>query len=548
MNLEVKVKMYNMMIVDDEPLTREYMKINIPLLNDKWQVTLEAEEGQEALELLEKNHIDLVITDIKMPVMDGLELCRIINERFPKIKVIILSGYDEFAYAKEAIKYGINEYILKPIVKNEVKAALEKVTQKIESELEKEIAYKGLVNLSEYSKEQITKYFFKALLFDSAVEIKALYPIIFRFRISIVESEVAVMVISIDEDCILSQRLQLNEIPVLKFLLNQVAEEIAKKDNYLVCIDKKGNTAILVNGENKNEIHERCVHFYNEIKLRIKSSTGVSVTAGIGTIAGDEQQLNISYNNALMSQECSLFKGSSSLIDHEDYKQYQEQISDLDKCILSIKSALLDNDEVSLSISLKNYIGHINKFSMDSVIRYGIFLIDCISGLNSSFTDEIRQNSLKMLRTACQNHEGNLVINDVIKNFKYIARYAFSSELPESENIDDNDIVQKAKEYIYVHYREPLSLALIAEKIGVSSSYLSNIFHKSVGESYIKFLTRVRMEQAEKLLKSTPPYKVYDISEKVGYISVKHFSFIFKKYFKISPGEYQEKYLAEINN
>lgn len=206
------------------------------------------------------------------------------------------------------------------------------------------------------------------------------------------------------------------------------------------------------------------MHFYNEIKLRIKSSTGVSVTAGIGTIAGDEQQLNISYNNALISQECSLFKGSSSLIDHEDYKQYQEQISDLDKCILAIKSALLDNDEVSLSISLKNYIGHINKFSMDSVIRYGIFLIDCISGLNSSFTDEIRQNSLKMLRTACQNHEGNLVINDVIKNFKYIARYAFSSELPESENIDDNDIVQKAKEYIYVHYREPLSLALIAEK------------------------------------------------------------------------------------
>lgn len=111
-----------------------------------------------------------------------------------------------------------------------------------------------------------------------------------------------------------------------------------------------------------------------------------------------------------------------------------------------------------------------------------------------------------------------------------------------------NDIVQKAKEYIYVHYREPLSLALIAEKIGVSSSYLSNIFHKSVGESYIKFLTRVRMEQAEKLLKSTPPYKVYDISERVGYISVKHFSFIFKKYFKISPGEYQEKYLAEIKD
>src|SRR5437899_1762258 len=99
--------MYNLLIVDDEPLTREYLKLHIPVLHPDWHVTAEAMDGSEAWEILQKMKFDLIITDIKMPIMDGLELCRLIYERNPKQKTVILSGFDEFSLAKEAMRYGV---------------------------------------------------------------------------------------------------------------------------------------------------------------------------------------------------------------------------------------------------------------------------------------------------------------------------------------------------------------------------------------------------------------------------------------------------------
>lgn len=132
--------MYNLMIVDDEPLTREYFKLNIHKLDERWEVVAEAMEGSEALEILDKLNIDLVITDIKMPVMDGLELCKVVSEKYPNIKLVILSGYDEFDFARQAVKYGVVDYILKPIVKEELKSMLGKVAKVLDEQKQKFIS------------------------------------------------------------------------------------------------------------------------------------------------------------------------------------------------------------------------------------------------------------------------------------------------------------------------------------------------------------------------------------------------------------------------
>ena len=247
------------MIVDDEQLTRQYIRNYINSHTVNWQVTAEAMEGSEALEMLKKQPVDLVITDMRMPVMNGLELCEQLSQNYPNIKIIILSGYDEFTYAQQAIKYGVSQYLLKPIVKEELTEAIDKVAARIEKE---------------------------------------------RSR-----------------------------MPV----------EDAAQD------------------------------------------------------AGNEEY--------------------------------------------------------------------------------------------------------------------------------------------------DNSIAAQARDYICTHFAEPISLTEVAEKLGVNASYLSSLFHKTINESYINFLTRVRMEQAVKYLKCKPPIKVYEVAEKIGYVSVKHFSHVFKKYLDMSPGEYQEKHL-----
>jgi two-component system response regulator YesN len=260
--------MYKLLIVDDESLTRLYMRQNISSLDEKWEVSGEASDGIEALEFLSRSKVDLVMTDIKMPVMDGLELCSIIHHDYPGQQVIILSGYDEFSYAQQAIRYDVDDYLLKPLIEEELLAALGKVSSRIEN--------------------------------------------------------------------------------------------------------------------------EKC----------------------------------------------------------------REQT-------FSVKA--LENDPLTQ--------GHTNE----------------------------------------QNHTSEQNITDLARNF------------------------------ICSHYFEPISLVQIAEHIGVSSNYLSCIFHKQVGESYIKFLTRVRMEQAAKLLSQKPQVKISDISDKIGYVSVKHFLHVFKQYFNSTPGEYRSK-------
>lgn len=276
------------MVVDDEPLTREFLKNTIPLLDGRWEVVAEAMEGQEALEKLEDNVLDLIITDIKMPVMNGIELCKHIREKGSEIKIIILSGYEEFEFAKKAMQYGVREYLLKPIIKDDLIQSITTITNDIEYENKQKNVMKTIKNFKEGS----------------------------------------------------------------------------------------GN--------------------------------------------------------------CNL-----------------------------------DN--------LKN----------------------------SEFIK---------------------ILEELIEVF---------GEKKVQKNINESEIVIKVKNYIYFHYSQPLSLTEISQKMNLSSSYLSNIFHKGVGEPYIKFLTRVRMEEACKLLQITPHIKVYDVALRVGYISDKHFISTFKNYYKMTPGEYQ---------
>lgn len=534
--------MYKIMIVDDESLTREFMKLNIPLINNQWQVVYEATDGQEALEILKNHKVDLIITDIKMPVMNGLELCKIVSLSHPKQKVIILSGHDEFTLAREAIRYGVNEYLLKPIVNEELKEALNRITLEVSKERNQELVDKTMRTLSEDSKSHVIKNFLKAVISDSHAEIKVLYPLLHRLKVSLIESEGLMMILSLDEDLMMGKSIPPSDIPVFKYILNQVAAEIIEETNMgKVFYDGNENTVVLIIGDHETEMIERCREVYTKVAAVIFNSTAITVTGAIGSLANDVLQLNISYHKARKMLLNRLQLGGGCLYSFHDDTSNLQFVNDLDKVISAVKSGLLDHNERQYLVSVKNYVDLFDKFTIGAVSRYGIYMIESIVLLEPGFAGAgagKAWNTLKAfglsLKTDPVKEEIIAVFNEIIKSFAQLSA-------PEHEHPNEHDLVTKAKDYIYAHYSEPISLALIAETIGVSSSYLSNIFHKTVHESYIKFLTRVRMEEAAKLLKSRSSPKVFDVSEKVGYVSVKHFSYVFKQHFNMPPGEFQEK-------
>ncbi|CAH1216791.1 Regulator of RpoS [Paenibacillus allorhizoplanae] len=536
--------MYKMLVVDDESLTRDYLKLTIPQINPGWEVAHVASDGKEALEILDQHAVDLILTDIKMPVMDGLTLCKIVSKMSPRPRTVILSGHDEFTFAKEAITYGVNEYLLKPIVKEELRVVLERITHDLDKEKSQLLTQQSMQILSEDSKNHVVKNFLKAVIVDSNAEIKVLYPLLFRLKVSLIETEGNLMILSLDEDMILRKSIPYADIPVFKYILQQITTEIVEEGR--VFYDTEENTIVLVTGDCQDDLIKQCRAIHAKVADAIYRSTGITISGAIGNCVNDVLRLNSSYRKARKMLMSRLLSGGNSCFAFSDESKDMPSILELDKTMMAIQSGLLDRNETNYMVSVRNYAELMGGYQLPVVYRYGVHLIRSIAAMNPNFTDEGIQAAQTILRKLESPTLQAPSKEEVLLNFYEILKSFILHATPKHDNENEHDLVARAKEYIYSHYSEPISLAIIADTIGVSASYLSNIFHKSVNESYIKFLTRVRMEQAAKLLRARPSEKIIDVSDKVGYVSVKHFSHVFKQHFYMPPGEYQEKQAAAL--
>lgn len=541
--------MYSVLVVDDEPLTREYLRANIPSFDGRWRVAGTAADGREALDALEREPVHLIITDIKMPVMDGLALCREVAKRpQPRPRIVILSGYDEFSLAKEAIRYGVNDYLLKPIVREELTETLGKIASELEREEGKRLAAEALKNASQTSRELIAKQFLQAVVSDSNVEIKALYPVVFRLKINLLEELGAVMLVLPDVETVLEKPIPPRDITVYRLLLHQIVTEIAERDGSgTVFFDRRQHTAVLVGGGSEEEIEAKCRSLYERVSETIRKHAGMTVTGALGTCETDVLQLNASYRRARDLLDLRILRGRGAFYlprTFPDGAEEAERKDRLERALAAVKSGLLEGSEVQWRSAVRQFAALVEPPEPIALYRYGAYLIDRLSDFLSPVPGETEERALvrlqqagSALRSGPSEPDAEAIAGHLVDIIRLFAR-------DEAQNLEPDggrpDIVARAKAYIMEHYAEPISLALVAERIGVSAAYLSSQFQKSGSESYIKFLTRIRMEQAAKLLRANPAEKIYDVAEKVGYVSVKHFSYVFKQHFQMTPGEYQE--------
>lgn len=537
--------MYKLMIVDDEPLTREYIKTNVSLLHGQWTCTGEAGDGKEALALIDEGNLfDLIITDIKMPDMSGLELAQQLARREAGPRIVILSGYDEFSMAKEALQYGVHDYLLKPIVNEELILVLDQIAGQLEAERSREAAYETLVSLSEQSREQIARNFLRAVISDNNIEIKVLYPILHRLKISLLEAEGTIMIVDIDESGLLEQDISPSDFILFRYIVHQTAAELAAIGNDTILFtDNEERTVMLVLGENANDVLIRCNRLFQQLANTIADMTEIHLWGAVGSSEIDVLQLNMSYKQAYQTLKSRLFihqHTPSALLPSD--ADFNEKVRRLDKDLSVILTAFAGNGDVQLHSALGMLVREFEPLDRQMLLRLGVYMINRLAG---SFAAEKRNEAvlaaIKLLKQQLKDQIYSPEESVQIYWRMLECLNTATAQMPEEEASNEHEIITKMKEYILAHFSEPLSLALIAEMMNLSSGYLSSLFHGNTGESYIKFLTRVRMEHAATLLRSKPAEKIYDVAEKVGYTSVKHFSYVFKQYYGIPPGEYQEK-------
>lgn len=525
--------LYKLMIVDDEEEIRLGVIKKINWEEHGFIVVGDAENGQEALEMAEKLHPDVIMTDIKMPFMDGLELGRKVTEIMPSTKIIIFSGSDDLDYAHEAIKINVVEYVLKPINSVELIEVLKRLKEKLDKEYNEkrnmETLQKHYIESIPVIREQfligalegrITNEEWKENEKQLGLDFMNQYLCVALINIDGLPKEQDSSLVSISIKNIVDETMQ----NYCKFISFPYLDKIVT----LLSLDEKVNIMKII-----KRLNEVCKIF--------ECVFGSTVSIGIGRIYNNINEIRFSYRTAQSALGYRLILGNGKTIyidDVEPDNSIQLQFDEQDeiKFLNAIKLSSQDEIKEIVESIFKKVEEHF--ISLDKYRIYIMEIMTALLKLTQAYNIDIRDIFGEDFN--CYSYLDKL---DSIKEIKewFIEKAIKLNEFIKKERVNSSKLlVEKAKEYIKNNYSDyEISVEKLCSKLHVSPTYFSTIFKKETNMSFVNYLTDIRLEEAIKLLNTTDD-KTYIIAAKVGYQEANYFSYVFKKKFGISPSRYRK--------
>jgi len=481
--------MYRALIVEDEDLMRDYLAAKLSELCPEWEAAATASDGMEAVERLAHERFDAVLTDIRMPGMDGLELARFIRHNDADMPILILSGYDEFDYARSAVRLNVFDYLLKPLNESELSAALSAMASQVAAKHGDRMA-DNLINAlqgDETAREPLIK------LLDGKPSGLLLFA----------------PSLTSDLDAGSGKLFQLQEKLALVF-----APLVARLP-YCTAVLCTASDPLLV----QTECRMAAQHF-------TKMNPMISLVCSYA--AFDPQHIRQCRANAETVLRLALALDEPLLSDNLLYEQRQAQArlnAMLDDLNTSLSSGILaDERRASLLSALLEFPEKSHQTAALSL------LYDCE-------TDEtLRRSALQIFLDSGTWTEPPKLSAQTM--FSRALDRLFANDHPVTKPA--SALVEQAREFLQFHFSEPMSLASLADKLGITSAYLSSLFHREMGLSYSQYLLQLRMEDAARRLLGNPNSKIFEISDAVGFPSAKHFTHVFGQYFRMSPKEYRD--------
>lgn len=513
--------MYKILIVDDEPFILEGLRHIIDWEEYDLEIMGEASYGTEALEIIDKNNIDILITDIRMPFMDGFELIRRIRERDLDIKIIILSGYDDFSYVKEAVQLGIENYILKPMSKEELISTLAATRKKIENDLQKKI------KLTEGSRVLRDNMLLRWVMNDITKE--ELLERMTLLGINIESNEYMVVIISAGKN---------GQKPEIEKIVNQVLDRVIRALSFP---DLGGDIILIISDVTDAQKEHLFKKVFPEIQQKLKLYIQDEVFITAGSYENGLQNVYKSYSHARYLQDYRLIMPSKRILSYVE----------------TVKSELKGNIELKIDYdALCNFI--ILKKSEEALTLIEEFYnsLKGFTGLSPSvvynITIEILFNitsTIKRLKGGKDIFEEMIDIKDMyvnilkVKNIielKEWLKVVINSSIDYLSTDDDRNkkLIERVLAYIHNNYANEINLKTIASEFSINTAYLGQSFKKQTGESFTNYLNRLRVEKAIELM-SKSNLKVNEISKAVGYYNISYYYTMFKKITGVSPNEYK---------
>lgn len=531
--------MLKLIIVDDEKNTRESLKQYIQWSELGIDVVETAKNGHQALELAKQMRPDILLTDVRMPKMDGIELATNISKLYPECKIIFLSGFSDKEYLKAALNLKAVSYIEKPINEEEIKkivgnaAALSQKETKIKAETEK--LKNNLTESLPLIKQKLVLELIKEDSDFSKLYVK-LQDIIENVS---TESSYTIltMLINWQSNIEVNQRHSIQDD--IMNILNQ--DSFTHTSSVLGGIDQAGNIVVAVitnNKESEENVHLIIKQYFDQI-LNI-SNGSFNITLGAGVMVNSISKVPVSYKTSVLASSKQFYHGTDRIF-YYSYDMEKPRF-EVDKTIYNdLKNYLKTDDIKSASSLIKKLAEDARSFSslhISSIkcIYFNLLLVILEVARDRGMIDYYNESEKDYIWSEI---DVSITLSQLSDNLLSKLKSTFGNMS------DRNEKSRKANEIIkYIRERfsdKDLSIQSIANHAYLSQTYLCAYFKKTTGKTINEFITEVRIEKAKELLRDAH-IKLYEITDTIGYTDVNYFSTIFKKHTGYTPSEFREKY------
>lgn len=516
--------MYRVLVVDDEPKVRRGLTALIPRLDAEWTVVGAASNGAEALDMVKMCMPDLVITDIRMPQMNGLDLLSALKE-YP-VHVVILSGYGYFEYAQTAVKFGAFEYLLKPFKPDEIQGLLSRVkAQRPVKQASTGGELSGAVDVFKWWRGWLTG------VDDEPQDVERL-----RALLPTNGTSFQIILLEIDHFDDLITEDQWGDRHLVLFAVRNIVQELISGDDGLFgkILYAHGSQLVylVANAVQTAELSRRIL---DEVRRWVK----ISVSVGISELSQDMMHLPKLHNQALEALQNKWIYGGSTVSDYSDIRLDDVAQSGYPtRTDEELIQAIRAGQQVRALELLETFVEALKR----EQLSFRLFRRFCL------------QLAAAVVRVTYELRIHDLVFKQLARPFDVFDRHFQGEEfvafmrdvivscveaLVWSKEEKQNRSIERAIAYLQANYTRDLPLEEVAVHVRMNASYFCTLFKQETGQTFTEYVTRARMDKAKSLMVD-PALRLYEISQMVGYQDVKYFSRLFKKVIGVTPAEYRQ--------
>lgn len=527
--------MWTVAIIDDDFHVLEAMKKMIPWDGLDAELVGVALDGDEGLRLIQQYSPDIVITDIYMPVMDGMQMIEVLRKQGFGGRLIILSGYSHFDMAKSAMRHGVQDYLVKPVTLDEITSSLTVAIEELQKSLDQRMMYSEMKEKLMLYEPFVAKEAVKALLTNSSLHSEEAAVAVMpgpqswwtnkQFVVAAFELQRTTRVANVTAA----------DWSLFRFAITNVMEETAKRywpESHIVELHGSYWAVLLHVDKEVIDATEHTRRLLREITGNVISFLQLELNVGIGQLQQQIKDIPMSMEEALQD----LYKQSASSAQGQSVDQAISALPFLAfKFYQQLYQAFLEADEEEIQSVVRRHMTHLSEhepgvqylqsFAHDMLDFFRVTL-DHSTRIHAELDENMWRDEVSGLETSNQLDLWLQSILMSIFNRKYLQVSAKHKQ-----------VVDFMIQYIHENYATELQLETLAQELYLTKNYLNQIFKKAMGETFNIYLTKVRMEKAKTMLMEGK-YMIYEVSNKVGYKNIRYFSTLFKKIIGVNPSDY----------